>query len=233
MTETSPELDRATVVSGVVLALPPLLALLAGLFPTHVPVPFIEMPDSGGIRPIMLVLAALAGLVAVPATARAQEVPLVPLEHFFDNLVIPASNSLPRTYTQKLEPWDLDNLEPYGEAYLSGFRSERYSVGLEQGWSYAQDIIDTEIDQRIRRQIGGDEQRITWKDTHYGDVTFKHILLPVWISAYRYNGEVYRFLVNARTGEVQGERPWSWIKITLAVLAALIILALFWYLGGG
>ncbi|NBC18610.1 MAG: hypothetical protein GVY18_15005 [Bacteroidetes bacterium] len=155
------------------------------------------------------------------------------LEHFFDDVVIPASNSLPRSYTQKLEPWDLDNLEPYTEAYLSGFRSERYSVGLEQGWSYAQDLIDAEIDQRIRRQIGGDEQRITWKNTRYDDITFKHILLPVWISAYRYNDEVYRFLVNARTGEVQGERPWSWVKITLAVLAALIVMGLVWYLQGG
>jgi DNA-directed RNA polymerase subunit RPC12/RpoP len=155
------------------------------------------------------------------------------LEHFFDDVVIPASDSLPRTYMQKLEPWDLDNLEPYSEAYLSGFRSERYSVDLEQGWSHARDRIDVEIDQRIRQQIGGDEQRITWKNTRYDDITFKHILLPVWISAYRYNDDVYRFLVNARTGEVQGERPWSWIKIALAVLAALIVLAIIWYVGGG
>ncbi|MBV9774716.1 MAG: hypothetical protein JO040_12240, partial [Gemmatimonadetes bacterium] len=73
--------------------------------------------------------------------------------------------------------------------------------------------------------IGGDEQRIHSTDTRYDDVTFKHILLPVWISAYRYREKVYRRLVNARTGEVQGERPWSWIKIALLVLfvAALVI----------
>jgi hypothetical protein len=40
----------------------------------------------------------------------------------------------------------------------------------------------------------------------------------VWITAYRFRQTVYRVLVNARTGEVQGERPWSWIKITLFVL---------------
>ena len=47
-------------------------------------------------------------------------------------------------------------------------------------------------------------------------------LLPVWISAYRFHDRTFRFLVNARTGEVQGERPYSWIKITLAVLAAVV-----------
>ena len=56
-------------------------------------------------------------------------------------------------------------------------------------------------------------------------VTFKHTLLPIWISAYRYREKTYRFLVNARTGEVQGERPWSWIKILLLVVAILMVIA--------
>ena len=81
------------------------------------------------------------------------------------------------------------------------------------------------MDARIRvlvcRDIGGDEQRIHSVKTQHDNVTFKHILLPVWISAYRYQNQVYRFLVNARTGEVQGERPYSWVKITLLVLAIL------------
>ena len=50
------------------------------------------------------------------------------------------------------------------------------------------------------------------------------MLLPVWISSYRFSNTVYRFLVNARTGEVQGERPWSWVKILLAVLFGLMLL---------
>ena len=74
----------------------------------------------------------------------------------------------------------------------------------------------------IARDIGGDHQRIHSVDTRYFNVTFKHALLPVWISAYRFHERTFRFLVNARTGEVQGERPYSWIKITLAVLAAIV-----------
>jgi hypothetical protein len=56
--------------------------------------------------------------------------------------------------------------------------------------------------------------------TQYDDITFKHILLPVWISAFRFRDRVFRFLVNGRTGEVQAERPWSWAKIALTILAA-------------
>lgn len=79
--------------------------------------------------------------------------------------------------------------------------------------------MDDQIRIAIRWHIGGDEQRIHSVSTQHSNISFKHILLPVWISAYKYKEKVYRFLVNARTGEVQGERPWSWVKITLAVIA--------------
>jgi len=143
----------------------------------------------------------------------------------FDDVLVLASKSLPRKYTEKLEPWDLQNLVPYKDDYLSGFRAESYQVDLEEGFDYAREIMDGLIRALVRRDIGGDEQRITSLRTQHDNVTFKHTLLPIWISAYRYSKKTYRFLVNARTGEVQGERPYSWIKITLAVLLAVIVIA--------
>jgi hypothetical protein len=78
----------------------------------------------------------------------------------------------------------------------------------------------------VRRDIGGDRQRIHSLHTTHSGITFKHVLLPMWICSYRYRDKVYRFLVNARSGEVQGERPWSWVKITLAILAVVAIFIL-------
>ena len=77
------------------------------------------------------------------------------------------------------------------------------------------------IERDVRRDIGGDEQRVHNVDTDWSDQTFKHILLPIWMAAYKYNGKSYRFLVNGQTGEVQGERPWSIWKIGFAV--ALVV----------
>ena len=71
--------------------------------------------------------------------------------------------------------------------------------------------------------IGGDEQRVSDVQTQIGNVTFKHILLPVWLAAYKYRGRTFRFVVNGRTGRVQGERPYSAWKITFAVIIGLII----------
>jgi predicted RNA-binding Zn-ribbon protein involved in translation (DUF1610 family) len=143
----------------------------------------------------------------------------------FDDVLVLATRSLPPKHADALTPWDLPSLVPYRDEYLSGFAAETYQVDLVQGFETAKGIMDVTIRATIASDIGGDHQRIHTVDTRYRGVTFKHILLPVWISAYRYHERVFRFLVNARTGEVQGERPWSAFKITLLVIAILIAVA--------
>ena len=90
--------------------------------------------------------------------------------------------------------------------------------------------MDSALRQEVRRRIGGDEQRIHNVSTQYNALTYKHLLLPVWLLAYKYNEKPYRVVVNAATGEVQGERPYSWVKITLTVLLGLAIAGGIWAL---
>jgi LSD1 subclass zinc finger protein len=146
------------------------------------------------------------------------------VQNSFDDVLVLASQSLPREKVEELTPWDLKDVEPYKEAFLAGFLAERYQLPLPEGFVQAQQMMQPTIDATIRRDIGGDEQRISSKDSRYDNITFKHLLLPIWCSAYRYRGRVFRFLVNARTGEVQGERPYSPWKITFAILLALAII---------
>lgn len=145
------------------------------------------------------------------------------VQRFFDDVLVLADNKLPRKYADKLEPWDLENLASYDERYLAGFRAETYNIDVRDGFGVAQQHMDILIRGDVRRDIGGDVQRITHLSTRHQDVTYKHILLPVWLGAYKFNNKVFNVLVNGRTGEVQGERPWSWIKIGSAVLAGIVI----------
>ncbi|WP_106744877.1 TFIIB-type zinc finger domain-containing protein [Yoonia maritima] len=142
---------------------------------------------------------------------------------FFDDVLVLASKSLPKKYTDGLEPWDLSALEPYKPEYLAGFRAEGYQIELDEGFKEARVYMDRMIRRDVKYDIGGDEQRISSVDTNVSDVTFKHILLPVWLAAYKYRGKTYRFVVNGRTGRVQGERPYSAWKIGFAVLISLIL----------
>lgn len=140
----------------------------------------------------------------------------------FDDVLVVASHSLPKSYTDALEPWNLDELVPYNDKYLSGFRSETYQVDVKTGLEEAKDKMRPVIQSTICDDIGGDKQQVTTMNTTYDDITFKHVLLPIWISSYRFKSKVFRFLVNGQTGEVQGERPYSAWKIFFAVLLALI-----------
>jgi DNA-directed RNA polymerase subunit RPC12/RpoP len=144
----------------------------------------------------------------------------------FDDIRVPATSSLPDDYLAKLEPWQLEKLQPYREDYLSGFTVEAYQLGLEPGFGLACKQMDAPIRSAIEGDIGGDEQRIESMSPRYSDITFKHILLPIWLSTYQYGGKTWRFLVNGQTGEVQGERPWSAWKIAFATVLALALLFL-------
>nr|HPQ94909.1 primosomal protein N' (replication factor Y) - superfamily II helicase [Thiolinea sp.] len=153
------------------------------------------------------------------------------VQQFFDDVLVGATRALPRTILDSIRPWDLENLVAYDQAYLSGFQSEIYQVDLDEGFQQARQIMDQAIRQAVMRDIGGDQQQITALDTRYSGSTFKHILLPVWSAAFRYQDKTYRFVINGRNGQTQGERPYSPIKIALSVLLVLAgLLALGWYL---
>ena len=145
----------------------------------------------------------------------------------FDDVLVNASNSLPREHVDALEPWDLESLVPFNENYLAGFRSESYQIGLKDGFDVAKDKMQSAIDTTIRADIGGDAQRINSKNTNYKNITFKHTLLPLWISSYKYREKSFRFLINARTGETKGDRPYSAVKITSAIITGIGALSCF------
>lgn len=143
----------------------------------------------------------------------------------FRDVLVSASPSLPQQTAATLEPWDLEQLVPFDERFLSGFRAETYQTDAPAGLAIAKQRIDPAIRNAICHDIGGDEQQISSYDNEYHNTGLKYIMLPVWLNAYRYNGKVYQFVVNACTGEVVGERPWSKMKILLAILLGLAIIA--------
>jgi hypothetical protein len=139
---------------------------------------------------------------------------------------------LPKDKLRALEPWDLTHVVAYNDQYLTGFRSENYQVDLRSAYQEGKGRMQEVIADTVRRDIGGDRQTINSVNTLYNNPTFKYILLPVWISAYKYKNKVYQFLINARTGEVQGQRPYSTLKIALAVIGGIVLAIVLYSLFG-
>ncbi|MEM9450633.1 MAG: hypothetical protein AAGA75_19165 [Cyanobacteria bacterium P01_E01_bin.6] len=144
--------------------------------------------------------------------------------HFCDDILIAATHAVDKSRLEQLKPWDLQKLVPYKPSYLAGFKAQRYEANLKQGFEIAkEEDIKNDVYGAVRRDIGGDTQQITSVQTSYSDITFKHILLPVWMASYRFKNKQYQVVINAQTGELLGDRPWSKLKIFGSAIAVASI----------
>jgi DNA-directed RNA polymerase subunit RPC12/RpoP len=148
------------------------------------------------------------------------------------NILVCAGRGLPPELAESVTSFDVRQLVPYQPSYLAGWRAEQYSLDLMPGWQQGMQKMISIQQGRCGRDVGGDTHQSLVVNNTFTAITFKHVLLPIWIAAYRYHGKAFQFLVNGQTGEVVGKAPWSWVKITLASLlaAALIGTAIAIYL---
>ena len=154
------------------------------------------------------------------------------VQRSFDDVTVRASRTVSRKILDALEPWDTTQLVPFDTQYLSGFDTEEYTIGLDNGFEMARAKMDSVIRADIRRDIGGDRQRILDYHTQYYNTTWKNALFPLWVTHFTYKGKEYHYAINAQTGRITGERPYSYVKIALLVISIAAALLLASYLDG-
>jgi len=142
----------------------------------------------------------------------------------FDDITIGASKTISHTILDSLAPWDTTKLIPFDEKFLAGFKSEEYTIGLDNGFEFAQMKMDRVIRQTIKRDIGGDQQQISSLKTEYNNISYKNALFPIWTAEFKWKGKIYSYAINGQSGNITGERPYSLIKIFLLVGVILAIL---------
>ena len=130
-------------------------------------------------------------------------------------------------------PFDTEANVAYNPRYLAGYAAERYSVGLNDGWEQGReeihDHLERQVEQKIRHECRADTVANVNVQTSYDDLKFKYLLLPVWLSSFRYNGKVYSFMVNGQTGRVGGKSPISALRVAIAVLLTAALIGGAWY----
>lgn len=129
-----------------------------------------------------------------------------------------------------IEPYRTAENKAYKPEYVAGFAAERYSVGLKEAWEMGKESIKRRIrgniENKIMRENQADRVKNLSVSTQFRNLTYKYLLLPVWISSYKYKEKVYQFMVNGQTGKVAGKTPISIPKVIIASLAAIIIFAI-------
>jgi ribosomal protein S27E len=150
------------------------------------------------------------------------------LAHFFDDDAVPGTVGIHTALLRKVEPFPTtQDLKPYDPAYVRGWTVERYQVDLRQASQVSKQQMEATLYQLCTRDVPGDTHRNLQVESEYRGRTFKHILVPVWLTTYTYGRKSFQVVVNGYTGKMAGEHPLSWVKITFAILAVLIVIIIF------
>jgi hypothetical protein len=145
------------------------------------------------------------------------------VQHFFDDDLVCASVGVHPGLLRGIEPFPTAELKPYDAGYVAGWVVERYQIDLIAATQRARAAMNAKMQGMCAEQVPGDTFRNLQVESHYSDQTFKHILAPVWLLTYSYGPRSFQVVVNGVTGHIAGSRPWSWIKVSLVVLAAAAI----------
>jgi len=151
-------------------------------------------------------------------------------QHWFDDVTVVASGGVKQSRVEAIYPYDLEQVVNYDSQYLLGWHSEVYQKDVKEGFEVAEEIMDGYIRSEIIRTIPGDTYRNLLVHTRKHSITYKHLLLPLYIAAYLYEGKSYQVVVNGQSGKISGEKPLSWIKITLATVAVLAVATALYFL---
>jgi hypothetical protein len=150
----------------------------------------------------------------------------------YDDVLVCGSKGVDPKLLPKVEPFGLDGLAAYRAEYLAGWLAEEYVVDLPEGWAVARERINAMERSACARDVPGDTQSSLRVWTQHHDVTWKHVLLPMFVATYRYAEKTYKFLVNGQTGKVCGTRPVSrWRVAAAIVLGAALVGAAVWFFG--
>jgi len=144
----------------------------------------------------------------------------------FDDVTVLANTGFDARRVKALEPWPTQDAKPFSPEFVAGHLSRTYDRDVEACFPEAKAEMDSAIEHTVRRDIGGDKQRINRIDTRHLTLTYKHLLLPIWLLTVIYDGKPYQVFMNGITGEIQGARPWSRVKIAALVTVVILVLVL-------
>lgn len=142
---------------------------------------------------------------------------------FFNDIFISTSKTLPPKWMNKIMPFNYDTIKVFEQRYLVGFMATQHDQDIKTSWSQAKSIIDSVLRKNITDKYNCDVVKYLNVSTKHSSVTYKYVLLPVYIFNYNFKGKSYNVYVNGNTGKVAGSKPLSAIKIIIAVILGLAL----------
>ncbi len=148
----------------------------------------------------------------------------------FDDVLVQAADNIRQRTLNDLQPYDTNNSQNYAADYLYGFTATQYNRDGKACWQVARNIMYDNVKQQILSGYDYDVVSSFDANMHCKNVTYKYVLLPMYIGHYGFKKKIYNFFVNGRNGKVAGKVPISPLRVGALVLGILGAIALFVYL---
>lgn len=145
----------------------------------------------------------------------------------YAGLLVGASGVLTPSETENLCPFDLAASRPAGEVSLENWIVEQFRVQRKYARPQARHGLEALESESCLQFVPG-RCRNMKVNVRLEGLASEPMLLPVWIMAYKYKGQLFRFLINGQTGKAHGQAPFSYKKLFLVVgIVGAVVLLLF------
>ena len=126
----------------------------------------------------------------------------------------------------KIESLTGEIVEDYDPLYVREFECELYAGEEKKAFEAADKAMNDQIKEWAIGAIPGDANRELKIVSEKLALSFKHVLMPVWVSGFHYRGAEHLFFLNGRNGRTYGKPPLSWEKVAGVIAAGVILLIL-------
>jgi DNA-directed RNA polymerase subunit RPC12/RpoP len=153
----------------------------------------------------------------------------------FDDVLVSGLRSISVEELSEVEPFELKEVVVFDPSYLAGWTVLAYDKPLAEATLEARERVAKKLRREVENRIlvGHQKRELHIGELKWSGMTFKHVLLPLWVGHYRYRGKYYRILINGQTGKVGGQKPRDQLKVfgfvatlVLSCVVLLLILAL-------
>lgn len=142
-------------------------------------------------------------------------------EKFFDDITISSSAKMSQKILGKIMPFNINSICVYEKKFLAGFYANHYDKNVKTAWKEAKDDMDKMIRNQILNRYDCDVVGYLNVSTIHNDVTYKYVLLPIWLISYKYRKKNYEMHMNGNTGKVYGKTPVSPWKVLFTCLISV------------
>ncbi len=145
-------------------------------------------------------------------------------EKFFNDVFVSAGSKLSQKELSKLGNFSESNNRVYDDEYLFGYMAYGSEISVADGWDKAKDDIDDMLKKAILSQYNYDVVSYLNVSTNHSNVTYKYVLLPVYVGNYKYGKKVRNYVCNGINGSTTGKYPVSPIRVAIASLLGIALI---------